>query len=197
MPRTREFDEQAVLARARDLFWERGYSATSIKDLETHLGISRSSLYQTFGDNRALYDRTLMMYQEESLGALRKALSAGSDLRTTLTEMMTQAALTEHKDCATGSRGCYVVNATTEMANSCSEALGFVAKNRESFVAIMAEALARAQVQGEVQKQSEPTELANYLFICYTGLQVVVQTGIERQQLVRAVEQAISGLPWT
>ncbi len=59
MARTREFDENVVLERARDLFWEQGYTATSIQDLEKALGISRSSIYASFGSKRALYDKTL------------------------------------------------------------------------------------------------------------------------------------------
>ncbi len=196
MARTREFDEQQVLVRARDLFWERGYAATSIQDLERFLGISRSSLYRTFGGKRELYDRTLAIYQEENLSRLERTLQAATDLRETLIALFTAAARVQHTDCQTGARGCYVVNATTEMANSCSEALRFVAENRERFVAIMAAALARAQEQGTLAEQRDVTALANYLFVCYNGLQVVVQTKIEREQLVDAVTQAIAGLPW-
>lgn len=197
MARTREFDERQVLEKARDLFWEHGYSATSIQDLEKHLGISRSSLYRTFGGKRELYDRTLAVYQEESLGHLQKALLGPHKLQDTLTELFTKTALMEHPGCQTGSRGCYIVNATTEMANSCSDALRFVAKNRERFVVIMEDALARAQVQGELEEQSNPADLANYLFVCYNGLQVVVQTQIDRNALVKTVQQTIHGLPWT
>jgi len=169
MARHREFDEELVLDKARDLFWERGYTATSIGDLEQHLGISRSSLYRFFGGKRELYDKTLARYQDENLGSLQHSKA----------------------------RGCYVVNATTEMANSCTEALGFVANNRERFVDIMQNVLARAQVQGKLKKQANPTELANYLFLCYSGLQVVVQTNIDRQELVKTVRRSVASLPWT
>ena len=68
MPRETAFDETIILERARDLFWEKGYTATSIQDLEQALGIRRSSIYNTFGGKRQLYDRTLAQYQEENLG---------------------------------------------------------------------------------------------------------------------------------
>lgn len=197
MARHREFDEELVLDKARDLFWERGYTATSIGDLEQHLGISRSSLYRFFGGKRELYDKTLARYQEENLGSLQRGLEKAGDLHEKLTELFVNTALQEHSGCHSKARGCYVVNATTEMANSCTEALGFVANNRERFVDIMQNVLARAQVQGKLKKQANPTELANYLFLCYSGLQVVVQTNIDRQELVKTVRRSVASLPWT
>ncbi|WP_020566828.1 TetR/AcrR family transcriptional regulator [Neolewinella persica] len=197
MARTKEFDEQVVLEKARDLFWERGYTATSIRDLEEHLGISRSSIYMFFGGKRELYDRTLAAYRDENMTRLEKTLGAAEDLRQALIDLFTATARQSHPDCKAQARGCYVVNATTEMANSCAEALSFAAESREQFVAIMKAALARAQEQGKLEEQADPAELANYLFVCYNGLQVVVQTNIERATLVKAVVRGVEGLPWT
>jgi TetR/AcrR family transcriptional repressor of nem operon len=196
MARTREFDETAVLEKARNLFWERGYTATSIQDLEKSLGISRSSLYRTFGGKRELYDRTLREYRAENMGLLKKLLGETSNLRETLTKMFTDTAMQQHPECQSNARGCYMVNATTEMANTCSDLLKMVADNREEFVEIMQGALARAQVQGKLEKQRDAADLANYLFVCYSGLQVVVQTAINRQDLAKAVTQSIDALPW-
>ena len=195
MARPRSFDEAQVLERARDLFWERGYSATSIGDLERALGISRSSLYASFGDKRALYDRTLEAYQRDNLTRLERLLTESAGLRDTLTTLFTEAA-SAAADCPAGSRGCYIVNATTEMANACPQALHFVSDNRERFVAILARGLAAAQASGQLDAEADVTDLANYLFVCYNGLQVAVQTGIARGALVRAVVRAVDGLPW-
>ncbi|WP_273443820.1 hypothetical protein [Neolewinella agarilytica] len=60
----------------------------------------------------------------------------------------------------------------------------------------MQNVLASAQVQGKLKKQANPTELANYLFLCYSGLQVVVQTNIDQQKLVKTVRQSVEALPW-
>ncbi|NJC27963.1 TetR/AcrR family transcriptional regulator [Neolewinella antarctica] len=196
MARTKAFDETEVLEKARDLFWKQGYTATSIGDLEKHLGISRSSLYQTFGGKRQLYDKTLAAYQETNFSFLRKHLDGADGLRSALIDLFTRAATQKHPDCQSSARGCYVVNATTEMANFCPDALNFLSKNREQFVAIMEEALARAQVRGMLASDADTTNLANYLFVCYNGLQVVVQTRPDRRELVRAVTTSIEMLPW-
>lgn len=196
MARTKAFDETEVLEKARDLFWKQGYAATSIGDLEKFLGISRSSIYQTYGGKRQLYDKTLAAYQEYNLEKLRRHLHDADDLKSALVALFTKASLQKHPDCSSSARGCYVVNATTEMANACTEALNFVADNREKFVSILVDALARSQVQGRLEGNAEVRELANYLFVCYNGLQVVVQTNIERRELAKAVTLSVDALPW-
>lgn len=197
MPREIAFDETTILARARDLFWEQGYTATSIQDLEKALGIRRSSIYNTFGGKRELYNRTLQQYQQENLSRLRELLRNAPDLRAALVDMFVHAATQEHPECLTKARGCYIVNATTEMANSCADALNFVSDNCQQFTSILKEALAGSQVQGQLDASSDVSELADYLFLCYNGLQVLVQTGIEREALAKSVRRCVDSLPWT
>jgi len=68
MPRTKQFDEDVVLERAMNLFWSRGFEATSMQALVDNMGINRGSLYGTFEDKRTLFERALERYD----GAYRR-----------------------------------------------------------------------------------------------------------------------------
>ena len=68
MARPREFEESDVLDAAVQCFWSRGYEATSTRDLAEKMGITGASLYNAFGDKRALYRRALDHYVEQSFG---------------------------------------------------------------------------------------------------------------------------------
>ena len=74
MARTKAFDEDVVLDRAVELFWDQGYEATSISDLEEHLGVGRQSLYNTFGDKRELFVQALQRYASQNRDKLVAAL---------------------------------------------------------------------------------------------------------------------------
>ena len=63
MARIKEFDENEVLERAKLLFWKQGFHATSIQNLVDHLGISRGSIYDTFGGKNELYEKALKVYK--------------------------------------------------------------------------------------------------------------------------------------
>ncbi len=67
MARPREFDESAVLNAATQCFWKQGYEATSVRELVERTGITAASLYNAFGDKRALYEKALDHYIEESV----------------------------------------------------------------------------------------------------------------------------------
>ncbi|NIP58975.1 MAG: TetR family transcriptional regulator, partial [Gemmatimonadetes bacterium] len=64
MARPREFDETQTLHRVLDVFWRKGYRQTSLEDLEDATGLHRGSLYNAFGDKRALYRKALDRYRE-------------------------------------------------------------------------------------------------------------------------------------
>jgi TetR/AcrR family transcriptional regulator, transcriptional repressor for nem operon len=77
MPCARRFDEQDIIDHAMELFWTRGYEATSVADLTAELGVHPGSLYRTFGDKHALFLRALARYRETQARALAPALLAG------------------------------------------------------------------------------------------------------------------------
>ena len=77
MPRPKEFDETSALDRAMELFWDQGYEATSLADLERHLGIGRQSIYDTYGNKLGLYRKALDRYSRVPVTNLLGRLDAG------------------------------------------------------------------------------------------------------------------------
>jgi TetR/AcrR family transcriptional repressor of nem operon len=73
--RTKEFDPDAAVSAAMELFWLKGYEATSIQDLVDHLGIGRQSLYATFGSKHELYLKALDRYRDSQASALIDTLA--------------------------------------------------------------------------------------------------------------------------
>ena len=62
MPRVQEFDTESVVSAARNIFWDKGFEATSVPDLEQATGLNRSSLYNAFGSKRGLFDAAVQDY---------------------------------------------------------------------------------------------------------------------------------------
>src|SRR5277367_3156611 len=75
MARSKEFDEERVLAAAMDVFWRRGYENASLEALLGEMGIAKQSLYDTFGDKRALYLKAMALYRKRTNSALRALLA--------------------------------------------------------------------------------------------------------------------------
>ncbi len=64
MPRQKQFDPDRALGNAMELFWEKGYEATSVQDLVDRMGINRFSMYDTFGSKHQLFMSAINRYQE-------------------------------------------------------------------------------------------------------------------------------------
>ncbi len=75
MPRNKEFDYEEKLEVAKDLFWKKGYAATSMADLVDAMHINKSSLYQTYGSKHDLFLKSLVRYLKEKEKAYEQAAS--------------------------------------------------------------------------------------------------------------------------
>src|ERR1051325_10236665 len=129
MGRPREFDREKALDRAMQLFWCKGYEATSVQDLLNVMGINRGSFYDTFGDKRSLFLASIDRYNETFLAKLRAELNApGSAKRAivrTIEELASRAASDAQR------RGCLMTNSAVELAPHDAEAAARVASRVE------------------------------------------------------------------
>src|SRR3954463_5290298 len=111
MARVREFDTDAAVVQAMDLFWLGGYEATSVRDLTEHLGIGQGSLYAAFGSKEGLYRASLAHYRDTLAAAALAELQAGGDVRSTIRTMLVERIRIAVMH---GGRGCLFVNAAAE-----------------------------------------------------------------------------------
>ncbi|WP_019633632.1 TetR/AcrR family transcriptional regulator [Actinomadura atramentaria] len=188
MARTKEFDPDAALDAALELFWERGYEATSMADLVARLGIGRASLYATFGGKHDLFLRALERYRDradpvESLARPGPALPA---VRALLASYVA-ADLADR-------RGCMVVNTAVELAPRDAAAARRVAAAWDGLEAALAAALVRARAQGEIPADRDPRALARFLLVVAQGLRVVGRADADPRRLWDAVEQTMAAI---
>ncbi len=109
MGRPKTFDEDAAVRAAMELFWTRGYQATTPAELGEALGIGRGSLYHAFGSKHGLYQRALEHYIAEQRQRMLDALEGEGST----TERMRRA-LAVILDGAQDPRGCMVTMAAIE-----------------------------------------------------------------------------------
>ncbi|NUR84214.1 MAG: helix-turn-helix transcriptional regulator, partial [Nonomuraea sp.] len=88
MARTREFDTDAAVERAMDVFWSRGYAATSIQDLVEATGVGRGSLYAAFGSKEGLYEAALLRYAARSGADRTRRLTRAAPVREVLCDLL-------------------------------------------------------------------------------------------------------------
>ncbi|EME97219.1 TetR/AcrR family transcriptional regulator [Streptomyces mobaraensis NBRC 13819 = DSM 40847] len=192
MGRNKEFDPDAALRSALDLFWRKGYEATSMQDLVDHLGVNRGSLYATFGSKHALYLRALDRYCELKGEASLELLGRPGPALPAVRELLLRYAAETLDD--PDRKGCLVTNTAVEVLPGDEQAERRVASALDELETAVAGALVRARHQGELAEGADPRALARFFVTFLQGLRVVGKTADGRRRVEDAVDGALSVL---
>ena len=187
MARTKEFDRGQVLHKAMLLFWEKGYDGTSMSDLLETMGISRSSLYETFTDKHALYLEAAQLYRQNSQEKRRFLLeseSAKAGIRRYF-ERHIDGSFREDTP-----MGCLVTNTIVNVDSPGDEINRLMSTHFEELRAAFRELLKRGQESGEIAADRNIDDLAYMLLTINHGINVAAKlnNGRERaESMIRTV----------
>ena len=171
-------------------FWTCGYAATSVQDLVEATGLSRSSLYDTFGGKQALYLAALDHYRQQGTQALCAELEAEGSSLEAIRRVFEQVAC----DCAAGTSGCFVANAMVERAARDPETGRRAAESLSYMQAAFAAAARRAQTDGEVPASRDAEALGRFLTNAYYGLRATARVGLDRRALDDVIQATLAAL---
>lgn len=192
MARTKEFNEEKALDKAIEIFWHKGYNGTSAQDLVTHLGLSRSSLYDTFGDKQKLFSMALKRYQKQGQDYVKDLLAESEDVKATLTVIFKQAVLESLEDRIT--KGCFMVNSSVELAMHDEEIARIVNDNRQTMEDVFLKAVTKGQEAGQISTKQNARTLARFIFNNYTGIRVLARSGEKDKQVYDDILKAMFSL---
>jgi TetR/AcrR family transcriptional repressor of nem operon len=171
MARTKEFDPDVALQAALELFWERGYEATSMADLVEALGVARASIYATFGSKNDLYVKALDRYLQARDVLVVEVLSQPGPVLPavrSLVDAYVEETLGDERR-----RGCMVVNAAVEVMARDPRAARRVESSWDTLETALASALTRAAAQGELPPEKDPRALSRFLLVVLQGMRVL------------------------
>jgi TetR/AcrR family transcriptional repressor of nem operon len=192
MARTKEFNEEQALDKAVEIFWHKGYNGTSAQDLVNHLGLSRSSLYDTFGDKQKLFSKALKRYQTQGQDNVKKLLDESVDIKAAFTTIFKQAVLESLEDRIT--KGCFMVNSAVELAMHDSEIDAIVGDNRKIMEDVFMKAVKKGQESGQISTKTEARTLARFIFNNYSGIRVLARAGEKDKQVYDDILKAMFSL---
>jgi TetR/AcrR family transcriptional regulator, transcriptional repressor for nem operon len=195
MARPREFDEHAVLNAAMDRFWEYGYQATSMRDLAVETGLTSPSLYNAFGDKRALFRQVLERYAQHSSRARIARLEASMPPKDAIKAFITE--IVEHSLSDKDRRGCLLVNSALEIGPHDPEIGAEVARRLGEVEAFFRRSVVAAQKEGTVPADRDAKDLARVLLAVLLGIRVVARARPQRKLLegmARPVLAMLDGL---
>jgi len=191
MARPREFDEDAVLDAAMQCFWARGYESTSVRDLIERTGLTAASLYNAYGDKRALFRTALDRYIESSIGVrLRRceALPPRDAIRSFFDDILRRSLGDRDR------KGCMIVNSALEMAPRDQEFRETIVETLKRIECFFLDCVERGQADGTITTSRPAVGLAQHLLGVLMGVRVLARVRPERPLLEGTINTALTSL---
>jgi TetR/AcrR family transcriptional repressor of nem operon len=192
MPRTKAFDPELALDRAIELFWRSGYEGTSMAQLLEFMGISRQSLYDTFGDKHRLFlaaiDRYRANVQRQLATLIADQPTALAAIRSVF-EWVNGAVfeVPEH-------RACFMANSALELGQRDREVRDRVSAHLRDVENVFHSVLERGQRAGELGSGRDIRALARFLTNSIHGLGVLARGGAPGPVLRDTIETTLAVL---
>ena len=194
MARPRAFQRQAALEQATQVFWTKGYAATSILDLTAAMKLSKSSFYGAFGDKHAVFLEALEFYRDHVTSKVRSTINLPTPARQVIRSILGRAVdrILEPD----GRRGCFLNNIAVEIgpddpvaAELCRSGLLLMEDTFEHLVR-------RAQAEGDISAAHNSRKLACFLNGTINGIMVIGKANPDYRTLRDIVDVAMKAVDW-
>ena len=189
MARNKEYDRDKVLDAATRLFWEKGYTGTSVNALVQATGLGKRSMYQEFGSKENLFRECLQNYMfnlnREANSILGRQPQGLANIEAFFANRIDHAS-------TSNSKGCMVINAAIEKELIDAEAFDMAQKALAGHENAFFDCLEAARSKGEIPEGKDLRALAGFLMTFSAGLMVMCKTEPEKKALAASVDAALS-----
>ena len=181
MPRAPEFNRDEVIYAAQAVFWDRGYSQTSVVDLVEATGLKPGSLYGAFGSKKGVFLEVLDAYNRAFMGRIADLSSHESGAFAGLTTILDD--IIDGAVSGGDRRGCLAVNAMLEMSQHDRDIAKRLKKHNDRTLDAFAKLVRVAQSEGDIEPGRNPEAVAAFLVNSIWGLRVMCRSESNREVL--------------
>lgn len=190
MGRTREFDEEKVLDAAMQIFWEKGYEATSLNDLTSRMEIQRPSIYSTFGGKKELFEAALRKYTMSRASLIRTKLQSIPSVKEAFRTFF--EGVVEEEYAENPRKGCFCINTMVELAPH-DEKFEILTREHQMYLAVIfQETIERGIQSGELEIGLDAKAVSQALVVSLIGLTVMIKSRPERSFIDNTIEVTLT-----
>jgi len=192
MPRSEDFNREEVLIKARDLFWYKGYNGTTMSDLVTVTGLNRSSIYNSFGNKKALYKTILIQYQEDNELIYTSALVRASNPLEAIHFIFENFVNEIVND--TDGKGCFSINCKIELSRVDAAIRDYLEMMQEHRIDFFKDIIQEGQDAQLINTHQSASQYAYFLYSSFQGVRTTGMFSRNKLILTQVVDNVISVL---
>ena len=189
MPRLKDFDETEALDAAMRAFWSKGYEATSLQDLEKTMGLTRTSIYNAFGDKRSVFTQAVQRYEQFVVNDMIDDLENAKTAKAGIDKFFKGAInLTCDK---TLPGGCLVALSAHEKHQHDDKCRNKIGNIFERIKTAVQNCLKKAKKNGELSNKLDVSGVTNAIMSVFTGVVTLGNAGFSKQNLNKAAKTTL------
>ena len=189
MARHREFDPSAALQTAIQVFWEKGYTATSVDEVVKRSGVAKYGIYNTFGNKEELFKKVLAQYaadrHQDIQRPIRQPGASLPEIREFFADVPRIITQNDHP------HGCLMANAGVELGMSDLDIRDYVNDFFGDVAQVLQRCLARAVEKGELETPEDVTGLAAYLATEFRTALILARSGCSQDTIEQHLDIAL------
>ena len=168
MTKNAKFNRDQVVEKAKDLYWEKGFHATSMRNLQDVIDMRPGSIYATFGSKEGLFKEALASYTQAGIAKLAQSRAQASSPIEALKAFM-KIVIIEQQACAP-SPLCMLAKNVAELTDEQQELLQVAKNSLKAMEHEFEKLILEAQALGDVSTDKDSKKLARYIQIQISGL---------------------------
>jgi len=192
MARVREFNAQIALDKAIELFWQKGYANTSMREMVKHTGVAHAGLYTAFGGKDDLFKAALEKYERRIFMYLFAGLESE---RASIREIKKFFDFVKSsKDDKYFQNGCFIANAATEFGKAEGPIHEVLVRTFERQVKAFEHALSNAQSQNQIANSLDISSIAAALVVLFYGASSLIRMKAPQETIESAIQVGLSAI---
>lgn len=192
MARTKSFDENLVLESAMLLFWKKGYSATSMKELEGAMRLSPTSIYNAFGSKRELFEKALQLYLDTALMRFIHSVENAQTMQQALRDVLNAVINLHYNKSHPG--GCLVVLSLLESEQHDRSTYDILGAALHMLRDTLIKRLKKAQQAKEISSSLDIKVFANHVTALITGIITLAKAEFTKKELENLIDSCADTL---
>lgn len=185
----KQFNQDVALKSALDVFWAKGFEATSMQELVSAMGVNRASMYQTYGNKGELFTAALDQYIDASLVMIKEALEASGSPLANLSNLFKR--LLAHS-VENNMSGCLMGNTAVELGPHNPATAEKVRIFWAQFEQIFQNTLERAIEQKELKENTDTEQLATFINSTFQGLLIKTKVNVDKNKIFSDIDVLFS-----
>ncbi len=194
MRKNTKFDREQVIDKAKDLYWEKGFHATSMRNLQDVIDMRPGSIYATFGSKEGLFKEALIRYTELGIAQLAQCRAESTTPIEALTVFIKHLVLRTQHDAPNGM--CMLAKTVAELTDDHAELLAEAKRSLKTMETEFAKLIEEAQEIGEVGKDKSAQQLARHVQVQISGLRIYAKANDGDAPLEQMVEDIFRHHPF-